>query len=106
VDALSDIINFSRELPPANLLNASRKVSSVKSVTTFKCIALVLAQVNKHMYTSCSLSMQRTNKALVKSTPVTLNGAAHNVLDSGSEGASGVEYSFPETFVQVTHFLS
>jgi len=48
--------------------------------------------------------MQHKNKAPVKSTPVTLNGAAHDVLDLGSGGASGAEYGFPETFLQVTHF--
>ena len=68
--------------------------------------ALVLAHVNKHMYTFCSPPVLRTNKAPVKSTPVTLNGAAHNVRDLGSGGASGTEYGLPETFWQITHFLT
>ena len=51
------------------------KFCSVRSVTTSKCTARVLAQVNKHMYTFCSPSELRTNNAPVKSTPVTLNGS-------------------------------
>ena len=31
---------------------------------------------------------------------------AHNFLDLGSGGVSGSEYGFPETLLQVTHFLS
>ena len=70
------------------------KFSSDRSVTTSKCTALVLAQVNKHMYTFCSpLSPPelRTNSAPVKSTPVMLNGLEQSVHDLGRGGASGTE---------------
>ena len=67
------------------------KFSFDRSVTTSKSTALVLAQVNKHMYTFCSPPELRTNSASVKSTPVTLNGLEHSVRDLGSGGASGAE---------------
>ena len=67
------------------------KFSTDRSVTTSKCKALVLAQVNKHMYTFCSPPELRTNNAPVKSTPVTLNGLEQSVLDLGSGSASGAE---------------
>ena len=54
-------------------------------------MALVLAQVNKHMYTLSSPPELRTNNTLVKSTPVTLNGSEQSVRDLGSTAASGAE---------------
>ena len=54
-------------------------------------MALVLAQVNKHMYTLSSPPKLRTNNTPVKSTPVTLNGSEQSVRDLGSRGASGAE---------------
>ena len=65
------------------------KFSSDRSVTTSKCIALVLGQVNKHKYTFCSPPELRTNSAPVKSTSVTLN--EQSVCDLGSGGAFGAE---------------
>jgi len=71
-------------------------------VTTSKSTVLVLAQINKQMYTFCSPFMLRTNNAPIKFTLVTLNGAVKNVLDLGNGGASGTEYDFSETFCSST----
>ena len=66
------------------------KFSSVRPVTTSKCTALVLAQVNKCMYIFSPPELS-TNNAPVKSTPVTLNGLEQSVCDLGSGGASWAE---------------
>ena len=56
VVALSETIYRGSDLRLTNLRNALRKVSSLKSSTTSKCIARVFAQVNKHTYAFVSLN--------------------------------------------------
>ena len=47
VELLSEIKSLGTDLLPANLRNAQRKLSAVRSGTTSKCIAREIAQVNK-----------------------------------------------------------
>jgi len=86
-----------KDLRAANLRKAYRKVPSDRSVTTSRCTALVLAQVNKQMYTlhSPELLSFFTYIDPMKSTPVTLKGAPSYILACGSGGGSGAENGFP-----------
>ena len=68
-----------RDLRLTNRRKASRNVSVVRSVTISRCTALVVAQVNRHMYTLSSSELCRTYNPPVKSTPVTVKGGASNV---------------------------
>ena len=96
------------DLRATNLRKACRKVSSDKLVTTLRCTALVLAQVNRHTYTldSPELPSFLTYIAPVKSTPVTLKGWPSSTLAWGRGGGSGTENGFPTTRQHTTHFFS
>ena len=94
------------DLQLTNLLNAWRKVASVKSVTISKCTVLVAAQVKRQKYTLFSLLLLFTNRTPVKSTPVVVKGGESFTLDSGNGGGSGALYDAPECFLQTTHHLA
>ena len=70
VDALSETRIGGRDLCLTNLLNANRNLSTVKSVTTSRYIALVVAHVNRQTYTFISVLEWCTYIAPVKSMPV------------------------------------
>jgi len=89
VEALSEIMIEGNDLRLTNLLNAWRKVASVKSVTISKYTALVAAQVKRQTYTLFSLPLLFTYRAPVKSTPVVVKGGESFTLDSGNGGGSG-----------------
>ena len=76
VDALSDMTSLGIDLQAANLRKACRNVTSVRSVTTSRWIARVLAQVNRQTYNLQSSTAPSffTYIAPVKSTPVTQKG--------------------------------
>ena len=103
VVALSDIISWGVDLCPVNRRNARRNVSVDRSATTSRCTALVVAQVNRHIYTLTSSSLMCTYSAPVKSTPVTEKGCDSCVLAFGSGAGSGVAYGLPECFLHMTH---
>lgn len=73
VEALSDIRILGKELWLLNLLDACKKVSTVKSVTTSRCKALITAHVKRQIYTFFSSLPFCTYSAPVKSTPVYSN---------------------------------
>ena len=54
VEPLSDNITFGMDFLLVNRRNAKRNAASDKSLTISKCTALVLAQVNRQMYTFMS----------------------------------------------------
>ena len=62
VEELSDIMVLGVDFQP---LKANRKVSTLRSVTTSKCTALVIAQVNRHTYTFISSSGPFTDSLLI-----------------------------------------
>ena len=72
-------------LHPAKQRNASINVSTNRSVTTFRCMTLLVVQVNKHMYTSVSSLLWYIYRAPVKLTPITQKGCMSCVLNLGSE---------------------
>ena len=106
MDALSDNILLGSDFLLANLLKASRKLSTVRSCTISKCTALVEAHVNKHMYTFLSSSPFLTCNAPVKSTPVTVNGGHSVTRTLGKGGGLGALYGFPDSLLHVTHWRS
>ena len=103
VVALSEIISWGVDLHHAKWQEASRNVSVDKSATTSRCMALLVAQVNKHTYTLVSSSLWWTYRAPVKSTPVTEKGRASCILTLGSGTGSEAMYGLPECFLQTTH---
>ena len=69
VDALSDMTSLGMDFLLAKRRNAWMNVSSVKSVTTPRCIARNMAQVKRQMYSLASDPWRSsTNSAPVKST--------------------------------------
>ena len=66
-------------------------------------MALLVAQVNKHIYTLVSSHPWWTYRAPVKSTPVTEKGRMSCILTLGSGAGSGATYGLPEYFLQTTH---
>ena len=82
------------------------KVSTLKSVTTSRWIALVIPHVNKQIYTLLSPAEDFTYSTPVKSTPVISNGSSSLVRTYGRGGGSGTLYGFPVTLRQVMHPFS
>ena len=89
VEALSDTRRFGKDMRLEKRLNACKKVSSDRSVTTSRCTALVLAHLNKHMYALDSPFGVRMYNAPVKSIPVTENGFIICNLCLGRGGGFG-----------------
>ena len=102
VEPLSDITICGYDFRLTNLWNANRNVSVDRFVTTSKCTARVVAQVNKHMYTFSSPLLCRTYNAPVKSTPVTVKGVTSRVLTSGSGARSVAGNGLPQCLLQTT----
>ena len=103
---LSDITICGSDFRPTNLRNANRNISVDRFVTTSKCTAQVVAQVNRHMYTFSSSLFCRTYNAPVKSTPVTVKGVTSRVLTSGSGAGSGAGNGLPQCLLQTTQWRS
>ena len=78
IDVLSDNIFLGSDFLLANLLRASRILSTVRSCTISKCTALVDSHVKRHMYTFLSSPPRLICNVPVNSTPVTQNGG-HSV---------------------------
>jgi len=72
---LSDTRICGRDLRLANLLKASKNVSTLKSVTISRWIARLVAHVNRQIYTLDSVLECFT--APVKSIPVMVKGQTH-----------------------------
>ena len=91
VNALSNMISFGKDFRLANLRKACRKDSSDILVTTSKCTALVVAQVNRQMYALPSFPLDcRINKAAVKKVQVGKDQEkAQSEKDSHSKNRGG-----------------
>ena len=101
VEALSDITICGSDFRLTNLRNANRNVSVDRFVTTSKCTARVVAQVNRHMYTFSSPLFCRTYNAPVKSTPVTVKGLHHVSSPLEVEQDQGQEMVFHSVFYKL-----
>ena len=106
MEALSDIAICGSDFRLTNLRNANRNVSVDRFVTTSKCTARVVAQVNKHMCTFSSPLLCRTYNAPVKSTPVTVKEVMSRVLTSESGAGSGAGNGLPQCLLQTTQWRS
>jgi len=67
---------------------------------------MVVAQVNKQIYTFCSLVLCCTYRAPVKSIPITVNGATSLVRTIGSGAGSGAGYGLPICLLQMVQHHS
>ena len=74
MEVLSDTIVTGRDFRLENLWKASKKVFTVKSVTTSMWSACVVAHVKMQVYILLSFVLSLMCRVLVKSTPVTVNG--------------------------------
>ena len=63
-------MSLGRDFRAENLRNARMNVGKDMSVTTSRCMALVVAHVKRHMYALLSVPASFTCSAPVKSTPV------------------------------------
>ena len=106
VDALSEMIKDHRDFWLENLWKANKKVCTVRSWTTSMCTARVTAHVKIQIYTFLSSSLSLMYRALVKSTPVTVNGGDSVTRTFGSGGGSGAWKGFFFNLLQITHHFN